>query len=118
MMRFIHYIKTYSSTNKKGRELNEFISKFEDVLIYDEIAFDALKQEVQTKVAELNTKYPKVKELVFTTKESQWSVKPIDTPDSYIFILDVAKVRSTYKFLEQVGIPQQMTFIGQEGGYQ
>lgn len=118
MMRFIHYIKTYSSTNKKGRELNEFISKFEDVLIYDELAFDALKQEVQTKVAELNAKYPKVKELVFTARASQWSVKPIDSPDNYVFILDISKVRSTYKFLEQVGIPQQITFLEQKGDNQ
>lgn len=86
MMRFIHYIKTYSSTNKKGRELNEFISKFKDTLIYDELSFDALKQEVQTKVAELNAKYPKVKELIFSYSSSQWSVKPADGLDNYVFI--------------------------------
>lgn len=86
MMRFIHYVKTYSSTNKKGRELNEFISKFRDTLIYDELSLDALKQEVQTKVAELNAKYPKVKELIFREGDNQWSVKPIDGLDSYVFI--------------------------------
>lgn len=74
--------------------------------------------EVQTKVTELNAKYPKVKELVFTARASQWSVKPIDSPDNYVFILDISKVRSTYKFLEQVGIPQQITFLEQKGDNQ
>lgn len=118
MMRFIHYIKTYSSTNKKGHELNEFISKFRDTLIYDKLALDALKQEVQTKVAELNAKYPKVKELIFSERNNQWSVKPLGGLDDYVFILDISIVRSTYKFLEQAEIPQQMTFIEKKGDNQ
>ncbi len=115
MMFFIHYLKRYSSTNKKGRELNEFIAKFEDTLVYNELALDALKQEVQNKVDELNRKYPKVQELIFSGRNEQWSVKPDNGTDNYVFILTFSKVRSTYKFLEQVGIPQQMTFIDQKG---
>ncbi len=116
MMYFIHYLKMYSSTNKKGRELNEFMAKYEDTLIYNELALDALKQEVQNKVDELNRKYPKVQEFLFYDGIDQWSVKPCTVPDNYIFILTFSKVRSTYKFLEHVGIPQQMTYTNQEGG--
>lgn len=116
MMFFIHYLKTYSTTNKKGRELNEFMSKFADTLISDELSLDALKQEVQKKVAELNSKYPKVQEFVFSDRFGQWSVKPDNGIDSYIFILTFSKVRSTYKFMEAVGIPQQLTFVNKEGG--
>lgn len=102
-MYFIHYIKTYSSTNKKGRELNEFISKFEDTLIYDELALDTLKQEIENKVTELNLKYPNVQEFIPHFSKDQLYVKAKNSTDTYVFFISFSKVRSTYKFLEQVG---------------
>lgn len=116
MMYFIHYLKTYSATNKKGRELNEFVSQYRDTLIYGDISLDSLKQEVQTKVAELNAKYPKVQEFVFNQTDNQWSVKPKDSADSYVFVISFSKVRNTYRFAEQLGMPQIMHFLEPEGG--
>lgn len=116
MMYFIHYLKTYAATNKKGRELNEFISQFQDTLVYGDLSLDSLKQEVQTKVTELNAKYPGVKELVFNETDSQWSVKPKESADSYVFVISFSKVRNTYRFAEQLGMPQIMHFIESKGG--
>lgn len=115
MMYFIHYLKTYAATNKKGRELNEFISQFQDTLVYGELSLDSLKQEIQTKVAELNNKYPKVKKFIFSETDGQWYVKPYESTDSYIFTLSFSKVRNTYRFAEQLGTPEIKRFI-EEGG--
>lgn len=117
MMYFIHYLKTYSVTNKKGRELNEFISKYEDTLIYGEVSLDSLKQEIQTKMAELNAKYPKVREFIFRETQNQWSVKPAESLDNYVFILTYSKVRHTYRFSEQAGTPQILNLLDEKGGY-
>ncbi|MFR7808778.1 MAG: hypothetical protein ACLU4N_05595 [Butyricimonas faecihominis] len=47
--------------NKKGQEMCEFASSFDRLLITDECSLDSLKCSFETKVEELNKKYPKTK---------------------------------------------------------
>lgn len=44
---FIDYIKTYSNTNNKGRELQQFIGKYVQRLVKDDLSMDALKAEIE-----------------------------------------------------------------------
>lgn len=46
---FIDYIKTYSNTNNKGRELQQFIDQFKQMLVKDDMSMDALKAEIKKK---------------------------------------------------------------------
>lgn len=65
MIYFIHHVQTYSGVNKKGREICEFASSFQHILINDDCSFDAFKCAFEQKVKELNACYPKVKPITF-----------------------------------------------------
>lgn len=95
---FIHYIQTYANVNRKGKEMNEYISKFKDILVMDNCALDALKAEIQTMVGELNEKYPKSKPIRFREHGSQWRVD-VDE-NSVVFIMGYSQVRGYYSFGE------------------
>ena len=44
---FIDYISTYSNTNKKGKKLQQFIIRFKQLLVKDDVGMDALKAEIE-----------------------------------------------------------------------
>lgn len=71
---FIDYIKTYSNTNKKGLELQQFIGQFIQRLVKDDLAMDALKTDIER----LNNAYPRTQPLLLTNYKSvargQWTV--------------------------------------------
>ena len=69
-MFFIHHVQTYSNVNKKGQEMCEFASSFDRLLIVDECSLDSLKCSFETKVEELNKKFPKTKVITFMVH--QW----------------------------------------------
>ena len=97
---FIHYIQTYANVNRKGKEMNEYISKFKDILVMDNCGLDALKIEIQTMVNELNEKYPKSKPIRFREHFTQWRVD-VDE-NSVVFIMGYSKVRGYYSFGEDL----------------
>lgn len=56
---FIDYISSYSNTNKKGRELQQFISRYRQLLVKDQMSMDALKAEIEQEIERLNKAYPR-----------------------------------------------------------
>lgn len=118
MMYFIHYSITDAFANKRSRELNKFISQFQNALISSESSLYFLRYEVRNLVAALNKKYPKVQELIFNETNTQWSVKPIGETDGCAFIFTIFKVQRQYKYLEQRGILCKTRAVEQKGGDQ
>ena len=77
-MYFIHYIQTYASVNRKGSELQSHILKFKDCLLKDRNALDDLKEEIHSRIEELDARYPRTQPL----------------PDNLVCIISIAKVRN------------------------
>lgn len=103
---FIDYIKTYASTNNKGRELQQYIVQFEQKLVTDELSMDALKEEIKLKIERLNKAYPKTKPLeldIWTGKGyGQCTAWVKDKSDKIVFILTWKSVLGTYRFSEKI----------------
>ena len=59
-MYFIHSIQIYTSVNRKGSELQEYVLKLKDSLIKNREVLDDLKEELHCRIEELDRKagYP------------------------------------------------------------
>lgn len=109
---YIHYIKTYACVNTKGKELQEFVLKFQDCLVSDEKSLANIKKEIKDKMKELEAKYPRTKPFQFKEIGSQWWVTPENKyNDNHVFTLGFSVVHSTYTYPNAAGIPQQMFFL-------
>ena len=105
MMFFIHHVQTYSNVNKKGREMCEFASSFERLLVTNECSFDSLKCSFEAKVNELNEKYPKTKPITYScgcvdAHGGQFSVKVDHDDYQPVCSVSYSPVRGTYSFGE------------------
>ena len=56
-MYFIHSIQTYTSVNRKGSELQEYVLKLKDSLIKNREVLDDLKEELHCRIEELDATY-------------------------------------------------------------
>lgn len=108
MMFFVQHLQTYAPKNRAWRELVEFVKKYEDIIVKDEISLDALKDEIRIKVEQLNTDHPKLKPIRFSggylsvgMVRLEASVKQMGNHDS-IFFMDICKARSIYQYSEPV----------------
>lgn len=108
MMFFVQHLQTYAPKNRAWRELVEFVKKYEDIIVKDEISLDALKDEIRIKIEQLNADHPKLKPIRFSgghidggTIRLDSSVNQMGNHDS-IFIMDICKVRSIYQYSEPV----------------
>lgn len=107
MMFFIHHVQTYSNVNKKGREMCEFASSFDRLLIVDECSLDSLKCSFETKVEELNKKFPKTKVITFIgapmdAHGGRFSVQVEHDDSQPICFVSFSPVRGHYSFSEGV----------------
>lgn len=105
MMYFIHHVQVYSTVNKKGREMCDFATSFDHLLITDECALDSLKCCLEAKVNELNKKYPKTKPIKFNggnldTSCGQFSVTVENDEYHSICFISYSTVRGYYRFGE------------------
>lgn len=102
---FIDYIKTYSNTKNKGRELQQFIDQFKQMLVKDDLSMDALKAEIEKEIERLNKAYPRTLPLSLTTYKSvgrgQWTVWVKSNCDKMVFVLHWLEVLGTYRFDEK-----------------
>ena len=103
---FIDYIKTYASTNNKGRELQQYIVQFEQRLVTDELSMDALKEEIKQEIERLNKAYPRSQPLklnIWTGKGyGQWTAWVKGNCDKMVFVLSWKSVLGTYRFSENI----------------
>nr|DAK68005.1 MAG TPA: hypothetical protein [Caudoviricetes sp.] len=105
MMFFIDHVQTYCNVNQKGKEMNEFIEQFDRYFVCDDCALDALKCELEAKVKELNGKYPKVKEITFSSfrddcRSGQFSVKVENDDYKPVCSMSYKVVKGFYSFGE------------------
>lgn len=104
---FIDYINisSYSNTNKKGRELQLFISRFKQLLIKDDLGLDALKAEIERETERLNKANPRTKPFVinfYSNENSGECFASVDgNDDKVVFYLTWQAVLGTYQFCEK-----------------
>ena len=119
MMFFVYHLQTYSPKNRAWKKVIDYVEKYKDVLIKDELSLDALKHEIGDVVNRINAEHPKMKRM-------QYTASPIDNdhtirikthvisggcPDT-VFFLDICKVRSVYQFSEKANMLEQK--VGKE----
>lgn len=107
MMYYIENPNTWRAANKKCAEIQEFVDKFKNCLIADELSRDALVVEIREKVAELNHDYPRTKKLVVNYDfDGYVSCFPEGrgADYEYVFTIRILPVRRTYQFAEQVAV--------------
>lgn len=102
---FIDHIKTYSNTNNKGRELQQFIDQFKQMLVKDDMSMDALKADIEKEIERLNKAYPRTQPLVLNVHQStgngQWTAWVDGNSDKIVFLLSWETVLGTYEFAEK-----------------
>lgn len=102
---FIYYINTNSKTNKKGRELQQFINGYNQLLIEDDRTLDALKTNIEREIERLNKAYPRSKPIMLdfcSTDTSGQCIAFIDGKiDSVVIYLTWLMVLGTYRIDEK-----------------
>ena len=107
MMYYIDRPNTWRAANKKCAEIQEFVDKFKNCLIADELSRDALVVEIREKVAELNHDYPRTKKLVVNYDfDGYVSCFPEGrgADYEYVFTIRFLPVRRTYEFAETANV--------------
>ena len=91
-MFFVYHLQTYSPKNRAWKKVIDYVEKYKDVLIKDELSLDALKHEIGDVVNRINAEHPKMKRM-------QYTASLIDN--------DICKVRSIYQFSEKANMLEQ-----------
>lgn len=113
-MFFVYHLQTYSPKNRAWKKVIDYVEKYKDVLIKDELSLDALKHEIGDVVNRINAEHPKMKRMQYTASPiDNDRITRIEThvisggcPDT-VFMLDICKVRSIYQFNEQANMLEQ-----------
>lgn len=110
MMFFVQHLQTYAPKNRAWKKVCDYVAKYEYVLVRDELALDALKEELRLMVEKVNTEHPKLKPIRYSAGgcgsklfRIDVSVDKMGCPDM-VFIMDICQVRSTYQFSEKGAI--------------
>ncbi len=102
MMYYIDKPNTWRAANRKCAEMQEYVSRFCDCLITDDLSRDALVEELRRKTDELNEAYPRTRKLVTSVDFGYFiTCKPEGSVDDYVFIIRINPVRKTYRFAEK-----------------
>ena len=100
--------------NRAWKKVIDYVEKYKDVLIKDELSLDALKHEIGDVVNRINAEHPKMKRMQYTaslidndrTIRIEAHVISGGCPDT-VFFLDICKVRSVYQFSEKANMLEQ-----------
>ena len=106
MRYYIEGPTTWSPANQKCRQLQQFVDKYRNCLIADDISRDALVEEVRQRVAMLNEKFPRTKKLVVYFHDDYVCCHPEGSQqgllgEQNVFAFHIHPVRRTYRFSEQ-----------------
>ena len=58
MMFFVYHLQTYSPKNRAWKKVIDYVEKYKNVLIKDELSLDALKHEIGDTVNRINAEHP------------------------------------------------------------
>lgn len=101
---YIEKPNTWRAANRKCAEIQEFVDKFRNCLIANEVSRDALVEEIRHKVEELNEAYPRTKRLSVSFLHGDYVIcQPADKNivDEYVFTINIYPVKRTYRFAEK-----------------
>ena len=94
-------VKTYSDSNRKGRELGKYIQEKCDKCVFSQDALDSMIDDLNREVEELEKRYPKI-----TSIEAKGYdvlngkiifAKPIDKAnDSAVFVMTATEIRNIF----------------------
>lgn len=111
MMYYIEKPNTWRAANRKCAEIIEFVGKFRNCLIADDLSRDALIQELRDKVDELNAAYPRTKKLVvdlgITNDYVSCHPDPRTSDSDSIFTMSIYPVLRTYQFAESAAVLEE-----------
>lgn len=110
MMYYIDKPATWRAANKKCEQLHDYVNRFRNCLVADDLSRDALVEEIRDKVEELNQAYPRTKRLSVSYRSNFLACTPEGSGADYVFSLHMLPVRRTYHFSEPA------TTAIQEGG--
>ena len=113
-MFFVYHLQTYSPKNRAWKKVIDYVEKYKNVLIKDELSLDALKHEIGDVVNRINAEHPKMKRMKCTatplgrdcTIRIEAHVISGGCPDT-VFFLDICKVRSIFQFSEKANMLEQ-----------
>lgn len=110
----VYFIRlgSYRPQNRKCMEMAEFVEQFDDTLCPDEISLDAFKTELETKMKEVNEKYPNIMPLKMSSGSGYIHIDQTtkihsngcDKPVAYF---SVYRVKNTYRFAERSQIEKK-----------
>jgi len=92
-MYFIHDIQTYTSVNRKGNELQEYILKLGGSLVKNRGVLEGLKDEIRQHIVRLDAKYPRTGPLHLSPHKGSWHIHVEGRPDMPVCVIPVTKVR-------------------------
>lgn len=100
--------------NRAWKKVIDYVEKYKNVLIKDELSLDALKHEIGDVVNRINAEHPKMKRMQYTaslidndrTIRIEAHVISGGCPDT-VFFLGICKVRSVYQFSEKANMLEQ-----------
>jgi len=110
MMYYIECPNTWRAVNKKCGEIQDFVDRFRNCLIHDELSRDAMVTEIRRKVAELNESYPRTKKLVVYYDFGDFvSCCPEGraAEHEYVFTIRILPVRKHYRFAEKAAVLEE-----------
>lgn len=98
-MYFIDYIKTYSSVNKKGKELQSFVEPFKQVLFTSDAALDKFISDLEKEIAKANERYPRSQPVSLTEYNDdqyemfkQLTIWVVDNSNKIVCVIGLKKV--------------------------
>lgn len=97
MQYFIDHIQQYASVNLKGSDLQDFVSRYENMIIADYDALCQLRDTIKSKIVELDKDYPRTIPLSFDVTGRQWTVYPKGKPDKIVLYIQFKEVRGIYR---------------------
>lgn len=98
-MYFVDYIKTYSSVNKKGKEIQAFVEPFKQVLFTSDTALDKFIADIEKEIVKANERYPRSQPVSLTEYNDeqygefkQFTIWVVDNSDKIVCIIGSKKV--------------------------
>lgn len=102
---FIDYITTYSSVNKKAREIQAIVNQYNQCLIDGDVSLDALKCEIECQIGTANEKYPRTLPLRLDSYEHSaggvWTIRENSNGERVVCRISYKKVLGVYSFSEK-----------------
>ncbi|NDV45823.1 hypothetical protein D0T49_02000 [Paludibacter sp. 221] len=98
-----HSLYTYAAKNRKWADVLECVKEYENLIVADDLALDAMKAEFEMFVTMINEAYPKCKELFLSFSKDRVSIYQMTNGNQdNVFFLTISKVKGIYHFSECV----------------